>query len=44
MSEVEMARASTFAAWPVQSLQETARPVYAKPQVIFWPGPARNLP
>jgi len=28
-----MARASTFA----------ARTVYAKPQIIFWPGPARNI-
>jgi len=37
-----MARASTFAARPSRSKQETARPVYAKPELIFRPGPARG--
>jgi len=39
---VEMARASTFAAGPTRSLQETPQLVYVKLQLIFWPGPARH--
>jgi len=37
---LEMARASTFAARPGRSYQETARPVYAKPQIS---GPDRPV-
>jgi len=39
-----MTRTSTFAARPARGWQETARPINAKPQLIFWPGPARNMP
>jgi len=35
----EMAPASTFVA---RSLKETARRIYAKPQIMFWPGPTRG--
>jgi len=37
-----MARVSTFAARPARRQQETARPVYSKPQIISRPGPARG--
>jgi len=37
-----MARASTFAARPSWSKQETAQPIYAKPELIFRPRPARG--
>jgi len=38
-----MAQPSTLAARPSRSKQETAQPVYAKPELIFRPRPACGL-